>query len=103
MNIGDRTSPLPGDARGGAWSTSDPAWRDPVVVVEVPDEDAGLSLVDHLARLHAELRPVDDTRCAVRIELPERTLEALIDLFKRLRRWQSRNGVRTLRPTATQA
>jgi hypothetical protein len=78
-------------------SCASAAALDSVVVVEVPDEHAGLSLINHLSRLHAELSPVDDARCAVRVELRERTLEALIDVFKRLRTWQSCVGVRTLR------
>ena len=73
------------------------AAHDSVVVVEVPNEGAGLSLIDHLCRLHAELSPADDARCTVRVELQERTLEALIDLFNRLRSWESCVGVRTLR------
>ena len=71
--------------------------RGSVVVVEVPGERAGLSLISHLSRLHAELSPVDDEHCVVRVELREQTLEALIDIFRRLRGWQSWVGVRTLR------
>ena len=67
------------------------------VVVEVPSERIGLSLINHLARLHAELSPVDDERCCVRVEMGEPSLEALIDILKRVRRWQACVGVQTLR------
>jgi hypothetical protein len=96
MKRQDRTYRTQEVKRSGDRSTS-VADRDSVVVVEVPDEHAGLSLINHLSRLHAELSPVDDTRCAVRVELRERTLEALIDIFRRVRSWMSYVGVRTLR------
>jgi hypothetical protein len=68
-----------------------------VLVVEVPSEGAGRSLIDHLSRLHAEFAPLDDAHCTVRVELKERTIEALIDALKLVRRWQSCVGVQTLR------
>jgi hypothetical protein len=67
------------------------------VVLELPNERAGVSLIDHLARLHAELSPIDDERCCVRVEPAAPTLEALIDIFRRVRRWQTCAGVRILR------
>lgn len=70
------------------------------VVVEVPNERIGLSLINHLARLHAELSPAENERCCVRIELKERSVEALIDILELLRRWQACVGVHTLRAQA---
>lgn len=70
---------------------------DTVLVVEVPSEGAGRSLIDHLSRFHAELAPLDDTHCTVRVDLRERTIEALIEALKLVRRWQSCIGTQTLR------
>ena len=81
----------------GNEKTSVAAKREPVLVVEVPDERVGLSLIDHLFGFHAELGPLDDTHFTVRVELRDRTLDALIDVFKLVRRWQSCVGLQTLR------
>ena len=75
---------------------SDDARRD-LVVVEVPSARDGLSLIDHLPRLHAELSPIDDERCTVRVELADQTFEVLRDTLERVRRWQSCVGVHALR------
>jgi hypothetical protein len=94
---GPKTQKRAAGGPNGNEETSVAAQREPVLVVEVPDERVGLSLIDHLSGFHAELSPLDDTQCAVRVELRERTLEVLTDVFKLIRRWQSCVGVQTLR------
>lgn len=65
------------------------------MLIEVPGEAAGLSLIDHLPGLHAEVDPVADGRCRVRVELDGHARAS--DVQRRVERWLSCVGVRTTR------
>ena len=67
------------------------------LVVEVPDADSGMSLVDELADLHAELVPLEGARCEVRVELEggrERQIVAALDAVER---WLADSGIEATR------
>ncbi|MDP9304314.1 MAG: hypothetical protein M3O92_07385 [Actinomycetota bacterium] len=63
------------------------------LLVEVPDLDSAISLVDVLKDLHAEVVPSEGARCEVQVELDddrERQLDAALDAVER---WLARSGI----------
>jgi hypothetical protein len=57
------------------------------LVVEVPDGEAALSLVDELQDLHAELVTIEGARCEVQVELEEGREWQVVAALDAVERW----------------
>ena len=63
------------------------------LLVEVPDADSALSLVDELGDLHAEIVPVDDGRCEVQVELERDRERQLLAALAAVERWLAGSAI----------
>jgi hypothetical protein len=61
--------------------------------VEVPDPDSAISLVDELRDLHAELVPLEDSRCEVQIELEDDRERQVLAALDAVERWLAGTGI----------
>jgi hypothetical protein len=67
------------------------------LIVEVPDAEAGLSLVDELQDLHAELVPIEGARCQVQVELEEGRKRQVVAALEAVERWLADSGIEATR------
>lgn len=67
------------------------------LLVEVPDADSALSLVDELGDLHAEIVPVDDGRCEVQVELERDRERRLLAALAAVERWLAGSAIEEAR------
>lgn len=67
------------------------------LLVEVPDADSALSLVDEFKDLHAELIPIDGGRCEVQVELERDRERQLLAALAAVERWLASSGIEATR------
>lgn len=67
------------------------------LLVEVPDTDSALSLVDELGDLHAELVPINGGRCEVQVELERDREWQLLAALAAVERWLDRSSIEATR------
>jgi hypothetical protein len=61
--------------------------------VEVPDPDSAISLVDELRDLHAELVPLEGSRCEVQVELEDDRERQVLAALDAVERWLAGSGI----------
>jgi len=67
------------------------------LLVEAPDADSALSLVDEFKDLHAELVPIDGGRCEVQVELERDRERQLRAALAAVERWLASSGIEATR------
>ena len=63
------------------------------LLVETPDSDSALSLVDELKNLHSELLPGEGNRCEVQVELGDGRGQQIDGALAAVERWLTATGM----------